>query len=75
MLIWCEAHNFVLVTEDASTMTPHLIEHLRQGHQVPGIFVINKSLSHWQALELLELAARVSLPDEHRDQIRYLLSL
>jgi hypothetical protein len=72
---WCEAHDFILVTEDASTMMAALSAHLEQGGHVPGIFIINKRLSHWEAIAILVIAASISLPDEHRDQVRYLLSL
>jgi hypothetical protein len=75
LLAWCEAHAVVLVTEDASTMPLALAAHLAEGGHVPGIFVITRRIEGWAALDLLVLAAGASVPDEHRDQIRYLRTL
>jgi hypothetical protein len=75
ILSWCEEHDAVLVTEDASTMPSFLAQHLGQGRHVPGIFVINRNLGHWEAMEILILAAHVARPGEHADQIWYRRSL
>lgn len=75
LLIWCETHGFVLVTEDANTMPSALADHLRQGGHLPGIFIVNRGLSRGEAIDLLIYAAYASLSDEHQDQIRYLRSL
>jgi len=44
LLEWCERHDFVLVTNNRSTMPGHLAEHLRRGGHVPGIFMLNPRL-------------------------------
>src|SRR5207302_3414761 len=41
LLGWCEAHDFVLVTNNRATMPGYLAAHLAGGGHVPGIFVVN----------------------------------
>ena len=53
-------------------MSGHLADHLANGHQFPGIFIVNLTLSYAALAEELWLAAYFSLPDEYRDQLRYL---
>jgi Domain of unknown function (DUF5615) len=40
ILIWCEAHNFVLITNNRTSMPVHLVDHINTGHHVPGIFIL-----------------------------------
>ena len=72
ILQWCEAQDFVLVTNNRSTMPGHLAEHLRRGGHVPGIFMLNPKLSLGETIETLLDAALLSLPGEYRDQLRHL---
>jgi hypothetical protein len=72
ILIWYEKHNFILVTNNRSSMPVHLIDHLAQGQHIPGIFQINPSMSLGETIEELVLAALASLNDEYRDRISYL---
>jgi hypothetical protein len=75
ILLWCEQHNFVLVTNNRSSMPEHLLDHLREGRHVPGIFQLNPGMRMGETIDLLALAAQVSLPGEHADLIRYLPNL
>lgn len=75
ILIWCEEHNFVLITNNRRSMPAHLADHLRAGRHIPGIFQLNPGVGNDEAVTLLVLAAYASRPDEHRDQLRYLHSL
>jgi len=72
ILRWCEKYNFVLVTNNRSSMPVHLIDHLAQGQHIPGIFQINPSMSVGETIEELVLVALASLDDEYSDQISYL---
>ncbi len=72
ILAWCEQHDFVLVTNNRSTMPGHLVEHLGGGGHVPGIFMLNPKLSLGETIANLLDAAMLSLPGEYRDQIRHL---
>lgn len=72
ILAWCEAHDFVLVTNNRRTMPVHLANHLREGRHALGIFVLNPNLNLRETLENLVDAATLSLDGEYRDQIRHL---
>ncbi|HEX5503787.1 MAG TPA: DUF5615 family PIN-like protein [Thermomicrobiales bacterium] len=72
ILLWCEEHDFVLVTNNRRTMPIHLAEHLGNGHHSPGIFLLNPGIGVGETTELLLLAARASDRDEYRDQIKHL---
>lgn len=72
ILRWCEIHDFVLVTNNRSTMPQHLGDHLDRGGQVPGIFMLNPKISLGETIDNLFDAASLSLEGEYRDQIRYL---
>jgi hypothetical protein len=75
LLIWCETHDFVLVTDNRRSMPVHLAAHLQAGRYVPGIFVLGARMSMGEIIDMLIDAAGASLEGEHQDQIRYLQSL
>ncbi len=72
LLRWCEAHDFVLVTNNRRTMPVDLAAHLGEGRYVPRIAVLGPWLSLAETIENLRDAATLSLPDEYRDQFRHL---
>jgi hypothetical protein len=72
ILLWCEAHGFVLVTNNRRSMPVHLADHLAVGHHVPGIFTINLDLSIGQLIDELILIAFAALENEFADCITYL---
>jgi len=72
ILLWCEKYNFVLVTNNRSSMPVHLIDHLAQGQHISGIFQINPSMTVGETIEELVLVALASLDEEYSDQISYL---
>ena len=39
ILFWCEEYNFVLVTNNRTSMPVHLNDRINQGHHIPGIFI------------------------------------
>jgi hypothetical protein len=45
ILLWCEEYNFILVTNNRSSMPIHLKEHLEEGRHIPGIFILNPDLT------------------------------
>ncbi|NES18214.1 MAG: hypothetical protein F6K41_04610 [Symploca sp. SIO3E6] len=69
ILCWCEVNDFVLVTNNRSTMPVHLADHLTQGRHIPGILILNPNLSIGQTLDELILIAEASFDDEYQDQI------
>jgi hypothetical protein len=72
ILIWCEEQGFVLVTNNRTSMPPHLTDHISQGRHVPGIFIMNPNMSIGGTIEELILIAVTSEDDEYQDSIRYL---
>ena len=72
ILIWCEIHHFILVTNNRRSMPVHLTEHLEQKGHVPGIFILNSKLSIGQNIELLLLIYEASFDNEYQDRIYHL---
>ncbi|MBR8832832.1 MAG: DUF5615 family PIN-like protein [Stigonema ocellatum SAG 48.90 = DSM 106950] len=69
ILNWCEKHNFLLVTNNRTSMPVHLGEHLSQGGHVPGILILNPNLTIGQNLAELILIGLFSFDGEYQDQI------
>ncbi|MBL1203003.1 MAG: hypothetical protein FWK04_29030 [Nostoc sp. GBBB01] len=72
ILLWCEEHECILVTNNRKSMPVHLADHLAANHHVPGIFILNPKLSVGENLEQLFLIAEGSLDDEYQDRIEFL---
>lgn len=72
ILVWCEEHGFILVTNNRTSMPQHLAEHLAQSRHVPGIFILNPKMSIGETIDELILIAGTSEDNEYQDSIRYL---
>lgn len=72
ILLWCEAHAFVLVTNNRHSMPVHLREHLAAGHHIPGIFVIKTNICIGELVDELELIRATYLEGEYADTIFFL---
>lgn len=72
ILDYCEENNFVLVTNNRTSMPVHLLDHIDKRHHIPGIFILNPNLSVGDNLEELILAALASEDNEYQDRIIYL---
>lgn len=72
ILVWCETHHFVLVTNNRRSMPRHLKDHFDLGHHVPGVLVINVAMTVGQIIDELVLIAGASDVDEYQDLILYL---
>ena len=72
ILLWCERHQFILVTNNRASMPVHLTEHLAEGYHVPGIFVLSERLSLKETMLDLAMAWGASEVHEHTDFIRHL---
>ena len=69
ILYWCEEYNFILVTNNRSSMPVHLTTHIAKGHHIPGILLLDDELSIGQNLDELILIAECAFDDEYQDQI------
>jgi len=72
ILDWIECEGFILITSNRSTMPVHLKEHLEAGKHVPGILIINRSVSYGDITENLLLVWEASSMEEYRDRIEYI---
>jgi len=72
ILIWCEEHDFMLVTNNRDSMPVHLRDHLEAGRHVPGMFTINANMSIGDTIKELAIIWGASSPDEYADQMNYL---
>lgn len=72
ILLWCEQHGFVLVTNIRRSMPVHLADHTAQGCHVPGIILLNPNLGIGRNLEELIVIALGSFDDEYQDRIVHL---
>lgn len=72
ILMWCEANDFTLVTNNRGSMPDHLREHLAAGHHFPGMLTLNPKVSLGDTIEELALIWGASTSDEYADNITYL---
>ena len=72
ILCWCEENNFILVTNNRTSMPVHLADHTASNRHIPGIFILNPNLSIGENIEELILAALASEDDEYQDRVIYL---
>lgn len=72
ILIWCEANDFCLVTNNRRSMPRHLADHLALGRHMPGIFVVGLAMTLGQMIDELVLIAGASVDEEFRDLMIYL---
>jgi hypothetical protein len=75
VLAWIEENEFLLVTNNRTSMPAHLEAHLAQGRHIPGILIAPYPAYIGPLVEDLLLVWGASLPDEYHDQITYLPTL
>jgi hypothetical protein len=72
LLEWCEREDCLLLTDNRSSMAGHLADHLKRGHHIPGIFMVEASLNVPYLAQTLLLIAGASFEGEFADRISYL---
>jgi hypothetical protein len=72
ILIWCEANNFILITNNRTSMPIHLRDHLMTGRHIPGIFILSPDMAIGETADELALIWEASEPDEYFDRLSYL---
>jgi hypothetical protein len=72
ILIRCEQNQFILVTNNRTSMPVHLAEHLSQKCHIPGIFVLRPKATIKAILEDLVLIAQVGIPQDYQDRITHI---
>ena len=72
ILEWCEENEFVLVTNNRTSMARHLQDHLERGRHCPGILELNPSMGIGETIEELLLIWSASNANEYWDALIYL---
>jgi hypothetical protein len=72
LLVYCEEHELLLITNNRASMPVHLAEHLETGRHMPGILVIPSKEVVSAVIEDLLLMVVAGLPDDTKDCIEYL---
>ncbi len=71
ILMWIERNNYVLVTNNRTTMSRHLIEHLQAGGHVPGILCFPQRTSIGTYIKELRRIWESFKPEQYEDVIQY----
>lgn len=72
VLAWAEEHERVLVTLDERTIPSHLQDHLSNGHQSPGVFLLRVHSALRSVVEFLDLASQFSDSHEWMNRVTYI---
>jgi hypothetical protein len=72
ILLWCEARQFSLVTNNRKSMPVHLQAHLAAGRHVPGIFTLNVNMTMGETADELVMIGCACEAEEYLDQLNYL---
>jgi len=72
ILDWCEQNEFILVTNNRTSMPEHLTDHIAMGRSIPGILELNPNMSIGETVEELILIWGASELKEYQDLIIYL---
>lgn len=72
ILLWIEENDYLLVTNNRSSMPGHLADHLAQGRHIPGIIQLPRQMNVRAIVDDLLLIWGASYPGEFLDQIVHL---
>ena len=72
VLIWCEEHHFLLITNDRRSMPRHLADHLAENRSILGILALRRNALMGKAIEDLLLIAEIGAGEEFKNRIRYI---
>jgi predicted nuclease of predicted toxin-antitoxin system len=71
VLAWAATEGRIVLTHDRTTLPEFAYDRIRTGQPMPGVFVVNDSMSVGQAVEEILLAVECLAPDEAKDLVRY----
>jgi hypothetical protein len=72
LLLWLEEYDYVLVTENRSTIPVHLANHFAEGRHIPGIFWLRPLVIIGKIIEELYLIWLVSTAAEYQDRTLFI---
>jgi hypothetical protein len=67
ILNWIEENNYLLVTENRSTIPAHLSDYFASGRHIPGLFWLRPNAGVGRIVEELHLIWMASTAEEYRD--------
>ncbi len=74
LLIWLEDNDYILVTENRSTIPVHLADHFAREQHIPGIFWIRPNVAIGAIIEELYLIWLVSTAEEYQNRTLFIPS-
>ncbi len=72
ILKWIEQNNYILVTENRSSLPKHLTEHFSSGRHIPGLFWIRPDIGIGRLTEELYLLWLSSTAEEYKDRTLFI---
>jgi hypothetical protein len=72
ILKWIEENQYILVTENRSTMPQHLSNHFTSGKHIPGKLWVHPGVGIRRIIGGLYLICLSSLADEYKDRAIYI---
>lgn len=72
LLLWCEQHEHILITNDRTTMPGHLADHHAAGHEYWGVLWVHERASLGQVIEALYEIAAASEAEEWRNRAEWI---
>ena len=72
ILGWLEENDYILVTENRSTMLVHLSDHFAAGRHIPGLFWIRPGVGIGHIIEELHLIWFASEAEEYRNRTLFI---
>ena len=72
ILIWCEDHGFVLVTNNRSSMPGHLRDHIANGRRGSGIIILQRHSKLGDVISQLATLWIETRPEDHYNMMRFL---
>jgi hypothetical protein len=72
ILLWCEEHSFLLVTDNRRSMPRPLRDHLAAGRQIPGILVLRPKANLGEIVEELLMISEVGEIEDFQNSISFI---
>jgi hypothetical protein len=72
LLIWLENHQYILVTNNRSSMPDHLRNHYAAGRHIPGLFWIRPDATLGEVITTLHLVWAASEAEEYYDRVVFI---
>lgn len=72
VIAWAAREDRVLITHDVATLIGFAFERIERAESLAGIIAVPQSLAVGDVIDDLALIAECGMPEDFRDQLRYL---